>query len=101
VAVGLLPTEGMKGHEIVGVNMLTKKLTRFEPSDRGRAPPLAAAHNPICGLPYAGQPTARSTAGSVWITVTQGGSTIWKFLAVRPAASSGTNGPAPELRFLA
>jgi hypothetical protein len=32
--------------------------------------------------------------------VTKGGATIWRFLAVRPAASSGTNGSGIELRYV-
>jgi hypothetical protein len=100
IAVGLLPREGAQGHEIVAVNMIQRKTIRFEPSTRGRAPLTAAAHNPICGFPYAGQSTASAVAGSAWVTVTQGGVTVWKFLVVRPAASSGTNGSGIELRYL-
>jgi hypothetical protein len=100
IAVGLLPREGAQGHEIVAVNMIRQRIFRFEPSERGRAPLGAAAHNPICGLPYAGQPTASGVPGSVWVTVTQGGTTIWKFLAVRPAASSSANGSGIELRYV-
>ncbi len=100
IAVGLLPREGMKGHEIVGVNMTTRETLRFGPTGRGRAPAMAAAHNPICGLPYAAQQTASHVPGSVWVTVTQGGTTLWRFLVVRPAASSGTNGSGIELRFV-
>jgi hypothetical protein len=100
IAVGLLPREGAQGHEIVAVNMIQRKTIRFEPSARGRAPLTAAAHNPICGFPYAGQSTASAVAGSAWVTVTQGGVTVWKFLVVRPAASSGTNGSGIELRYL-
>lgn len=100
VAVGLIPRDGMKGHEIVGVNMINREIVRFEPSERGRAPAMSAAHNPICGLPDANQSTASGVAGSVWVTVKQGGVTIWKFLVVRPAASSGTNGSGVELRFV-
>jgi len=100
VAVGLLPREGMRGHEIVGVHLSTRGVLRFGASPRGRAPLMSAAHNPICGLPYAAQPTASHVPGSVWVTVTQGGSTVWRFLAVRPAASSGTNGSGIELKFV-
>jgi hypothetical protein len=97
LAVGLLPGEGEKGHEIVGVNLLTRAITRFD----GGAPPNAAAHNPICGLSYAAQPTTpKGTAGQVWVTVSQGGTVLWRFLVVRPAASSGTNGSGVELRFV-
>jgi Copper amine oxidase, enzyme domain len=98
VAVGLLPRDGSGGHEIVGVNMAKRKLVRFEPSERGHAPLMSAAHNPICGLPYAAQDTASGVAGSAWVTVKQGTTTLWKFLVVRPAASSGTNGSGVELR---
>jgi hypothetical protein len=100
IAVGLLPREGTQGHEIVGVTFATREVLRFGPTDRGRAPSMAAAHNPICGLPYAGQQTASHAPGSVWVTVLQGGVTVWKFLAVRPAASSGTNGSGIELRYV-
>src|SRR5918999_564618 len=97
LAVGLLPSKGTRGHEIVGVNMARQSVLRFA----NRAPMTAQAHNPICGQPYAGQATApKGTAGQVWVTVSQGGTVLWKFLAVRPAASSGTNGSGVELRFL-
>ena len=100
VAVGIAPNKGMKGHEIVGVNMITQKVIRYERSERGCAPVTSAAHNPICGITSAYQATASGMAGSVWVTVTQGGNTVWKFLVVRPAASSGTNGSGVELRYV-
>jgi hypothetical protein len=34
------------------------------------------------------------------VTVKQGNTTVWKFLLVRPAASSGTNGSGVELRYV-
>lgn len=100
VAVGLRPPEGTQGHEIVAVNMSRRSVMRYERSERGRAPEMSAAHNPICGQPDANQSTEDSKAGSVWVTVTQGGSTVWRFLVVRPAASSGTNGSGVELRYV-
>jgi hypothetical protein len=111
VAVGLLPRnggpapvglrrEGVRGHEIVGVDMARRELVRFEPGERGRAPATAAAHNPICGLNDAGQPTASGVAGSAWVTVKQGATTLWKFMVVRPAGSSGIYGSGVELRAL-
>src|SRR5260370_4930527 len=100
IAVGLMPREGMEGHEIVGVNMSKRNIVRFAPSDRGRGPEMSAAHNPICGQPNASQPTVSNAAGSVCVTVTQGGSTVWKFLVVRPPPSSGTNGSGIELRYV-
>ena len=113
IAVGLLPTtasttpstangEEQAGvdrhrHEIVGVNMIRREVLRFE----NQAPQNSAAHNPICGLPYAGQATAtKGTAGQVWVTVYLGRTVLWRFLAVRPAASSGTNGSGIELRYV-
>lgn len=99
--VGLLPREGMQGHEIVAVNMVRRNVIRFDRSERGRAPETSAAHNPICGIAVdANQNTTSNAAGSVWITVTQSGKTIWKFQAVRPAGSSGTNGSGIELRYV-
>jgi hypothetical protein len=109
LAVGLLPGSGGAAraaareaapHEIVGVNMAKRKLVRFEPAERGRAPATAAAHNPICGLANAGQTTASGVAGSAWVTVKQGTTTLWKFMVVRPAGSSGTWGSGVELRGL-
>jgi Copper amine oxidase, enzyme domain len=101
LTVGLLPREGMKGHEIVAVNMIRRKIIRFEPSERGRAPVTSAAHNPICGITVdANQSTTNNAPGSRWFTVTQGNTTLWRFLAVRPAASSGTNGSGIELRYV-
>jgi hypothetical protein len=96
LAVGLLPPTGRGPHEIVGVNMARRQVMRYE----SRAPANAQAHNPICGQPNAGQSTAQNVAGQVWVTVTQGGATLWKFLVVRPAASSGTNGSGIELRYV-
>jgi hypothetical protein len=100
LAVGLMPREGMRGHEIVGVSMAEGTVTRFEPSARGRAPETSAAHNPICGRPNAGQATQSSGGGSAWVRVTQGGTTLWRFLVVRPSGSSGTNGSGVELRYV-
>ncbi len=98
VAVGLLPVgAGTRDrHEIVGANLIRGELQRFE----GAAPPTSKAVRAICGLPYAGQPTASHAPGQVWVTVSQAGQVLWKFLAVRPAASSGTNGSGIELRFV-
>lgn len=96
VAVGLLPADDRARHEIVGVNMIRESVIRFE----GGAPENTAAYDTSCGIPFNQQATARHTAGQVWITVTQGGTVLWRFLAVRPAASSGTNGSGIELRYV-
>jgi hypothetical protein len=97
ISVELLPLAAGAPHEIVGVNLIRRSVVRFE----GRAPRGAVAHNPICGIPYVQQATAnKGDAGQVWITVTQGNTVLWKFLAVRPAASSGTRSSGVELRYV-
>jgi hypothetical protein len=95
VAVGLLPQSDELRHEIVGVNMIHRTVSRFE----RRAPERALAAAAACGLPNAGQSTAsRNTAGQYQVNITRGGTTLWSFLVIRPAASSGTNGSGVELR---
>lgn len=97
IAVGLLPTAGGGlRHEIVGVNLSRRAVVRFD----NQSPPTAQARNQTCGIPNANQGTTSNAAGQVWVTVKQGNTTLWKFLAVRPAASSGTNGSGVELRYL-
>ena len=83
-------------HEIVGINMIDQSVVRFE----NHAPSNSMARDSTCGLPYAAQKTAEGIAGQVWVTVKQGNTTLWKFLAVRPAGSSGTNGSGIELRYV-
>lgn len=99
IAVGLRPARGEgRGHEIVGVKAATEEVRRFE----GGAPTGAIARDELCGLADAGQPTAeRGEPGAARITVTRGGELLWSLVAVRPAASSGTNGSGIELRAVA
>lgn len=96
IAVGLIPATDKRRHEIVGVNMTNQTVNRFD----NRAPPGSQASDTTCGLPYASQPTAKYIAGQVWVTVTLGSTVLWRFLVVRPAASSGTNGSGVELRYV-
>ena len=97
VTLGLLP-QGGGAHEIVSVNLARGDVTRFE----DRAPLTSRAEDAICGVPAAaGQPTAaRGTPGMAWVTVSRGRTRLWRFLAVRPAASSGRDGSGVELRFV-
>ena len=99
IAVGLLPRGDGAQHEIVGVDLARRRVFRFDDRLAPSAHPNDAG---LCGVPHdAGQATAgKGTAGQVWVTVTQGGQTLWRFLAVRPAASSGTNGSGIELRYV-
>ena len=59
ISVGLLPKAAGAKHEIVGFNLADRSIVRFETN----APNLAQAHNPICGIPYAGQPAVSNAAG--------------------------------------
>jgi hypothetical protein len=98
IAVGLRPAGGGEGHEIVGVRAATGEVRRFD----GGAPAGAIAAATLCGLPDTGQPTAqRGQVGAARITVTRGGELLWSLVAVRPAASVGTNGSGIELRAVA
>jgi hypothetical protein len=98
LTVGLLPTTGRGGsyHEIVGVNMVRQTVERYD----NNAPPSSRATRGTCGTPpSAGQATTgKGVPGQVWITVVQGGTVLWRFLAVRPSASSGYWGSGVELR---
>jgi hypothetical protein len=102
VAVGLLPAGKAARHEIVGVNLVRRAVVRFADN----APAMAAAHNPICGDPFAQQPTTgrQYVPGQALVTVRQGAVVLWKFLVLRPAATKGpgrsTNGTGVELRFV-
>jgi len=95
VTVGLSPLSPEASHEIVGVDMIRRAVVRYPE----RAPETSRANGTTCGVPNAGQATtARGTAGQVSISILKGGETIWSFLAIRPAASSGTRASGLELR---
>ena len=97
LTVGLRPAGGDGGdpaHEIVGVRLARREVVRFE----GGAPPRSRAGLRVCGLPDANQPTVSDRAGAARITVTRDGEVLWRLIAVRPAASSGREGSAVELR---
>ncbi len=81
-------------HDIVGVRMFDRTVLHelegvFQRGERVCEPP-----------PGRDTGGARGVAGQCWITITSGGQTLWRFLAVRPAASSGTNGSGIELRYV-
>ena len=98
LSVGLRPADASgTGHEIVGVHLGRREVIRFA----GGAPESARADRSLCGLPDAGQPTTTARAGAARITVTRDGETLWRLIAVRPAASSGFDGSGVELRSIA
>ena len=92
LAVGLVPREGeRKVHRLVAVNMIRGEILHEFP---GRAHDSADE----CGPPASWSCGSTGSSGRVHVTVTQGGRTLWQFDAIRPAASSGTNGSGVELR---
>lgn len=95
IAIGLEPTVAKLEHEIVGVDMTTGEVIRYE----NGAPPTALATLDHCGYANAYQPnTARGTSGSALITVNSGTTQLWQFTVVRPSASGGSEGSAIDLR---
>lgn len=97
IAVGLRSTRvDAPFSEVVAVSMFDRRVLRdhIDGVVHGGArvcepPPARDAYGTPVG-----------TAGQCWITVTSGGQTLWRFLAVRPAASSGTNGSGIELKYV-
>jgi hypothetical protein len=82
-------------HEVVGVNMITQRVVRYEKG----APPTCTAGPQACGIPDAGQSTTpRNTAGQYQLTVSQGQTTLWEMLVIRPSVSSGTRASGIEVR---
>ena len=95
ISVGLRPADGDgTRHEIVGVHLGRREVIRFD----GGAPATSRAGGSLCGLPNAGQPTTSARAGAARITVTRDGEILWRLIAVRPAASFGSDGSGVELR---
>lgn len=92
--VGLRSQGDEPSHRFVGVQMFERGLIWEHPlfpvPDVGECEPPPG---------FGGCP-ATGSGGQVWVTVTQGGQTVWRFLVVRPAASSGTNGSGVELRYV-
>ena len=95
VMVGLLSRKPGVSNEIVGVILAHDRIVRFA----NGAPPTAAANASQCGTPGANQPTTpRGTAGQFQITVTQGATTLWSMLAIRPSVSSGLRASGVEVQ---
>jgi hypothetical protein len=95
VTVGLMPTDGKVGNEVVGVNMIRESAIRYQE----RAPKTSNAIELNCGVPSSNQgSTNRGTAGQFEVVISRGTEEIWRFLAIRPAASSGSNASGIDLR---
>jgi hypothetical protein len=95
VTVGLMPKGIKYENQIVGVDLIAKKVVRFP----NLAPPTAVASPTVCGLPGATPGTTpRGTAGQFNVVISRGGVEIWNLTVVRPSVSSGLRASAVELR---
>jgi hypothetical protein len=97
LTVGLLPAAGSAvAHQIVAVNRVTQRVATFASGH----PDTSLAGNQTCGIPpYFCPSPQRGTPGQLWISWPTT-NPVWRFLAIRPAASSGVNGSGLELRFV-
>lgn len=95
LAVGLLAKDGKGTNEVVGVNMIREALTRYD----GGAPRTSFAAELNCGVTNASQSTtARDTPGQFEVVISRGPEELWRFICIRPAASTGNNASGIELR---
>ena len=97
LTVGLRATrEDAPFHEIVAVSMFERRVMR------GDIEGVAHSGTRVCEPPPERDPriAGGGLSGQCWITVSSGGQTLWRFLAVRPGASSGTNGSGIELKYV-
>jgi hypothetical protein len=97
LTVGLRATrEGAPFHEIVGVRMFDRRVIR------GDLAGVVRQRDRVCEPPPGQDPyiAPSGLSGQCWVTVTSGGQTLWRFLAIRPGVSSGTNGSGIELKYV-
>ncbi|HJQ67396.1 MAG TPA: hypothetical protein VKA70_00375 [Blastocatellia bacterium] len=95
VTVGLFPTDDKYSHQIVGVNMVKRTVVRYAQG----APPSSKAATLNCGVINQSQATTtNNTAGQVEIVISRDGVEFWRFICVRPSASSGARKSGIELR---
>ncbi|HEX6125541.1 MAG TPA: hypothetical protein VFZ23_09245, partial [Pyrinomonadaceae bacterium] len=91
-----LELSGNAGTEIVSVSLGRRAVIRHESG----APQNSRAATPDgCGLAPSGQaPTGRGILGQATLTISDGPTTLWEMLVIRPSASSGTRGSGVEIR---
>jgi hypothetical protein len=97
LTVGIRSSIKEISHQIVGVNLSKNTVIRFEAIPFGLPGDLGGD----CGIDYIQQPTTpRGTQGQYNVTVRLRSTNeiLWKFLVIRPSASSGTRGSGIELR---
>jgi hypothetical protein len=94
ITVGLQAKDGST-NEIVAVNLIRQTVSRFADS----APPAASAvPTMLCGPPSAGQGGTGRGTGQALVTISRGDTEVWRFIVLRPSASSGTRASGVELR---
>ncbi|WP_222268559.1 hypothetical protein [Modestobacter marinus] len=91
--VGLVDQRGIT-RQFVGVRLRDRLIVADLPGVPRLEDRACEPSPPFFGCPFTG------TTGQVWVSVFVGATRIWRFLLVRPAASSGTNGSGVELRFV-
>jgi len=95
IAIGLRERDGdLFHHRITGVNLFSRRI--LDVRDWFDFPILEPCEPPPVNVSC---PTSGSM-GEVTVTVTQGGQQLWRFVAVRPAASSGIVGSGVELKWV-
>jgi hypothetical protein len=88
INVGLDAQNGSGQNEIVSVSIKRGVVIHYPEN----APPTSKASPNACGVANAGQTTTSSgTAGQYQLTITQGTTTLWEMLVIRPSASSGSS----------
>jgi hypothetical protein len=96
VTVGLRSTDvADPRHEVLAVRMFDGQVLHDLEG-------LVQAGTRVCEPPPGTDPFVPrgGKQGQCWVTVTSGNQTLWRFLAIRPGASSGTNGSGIELRYV-
>ncbi|HEY0427458.1 MAG TPA: hypothetical protein VGC76_06595 [Pyrinomonadaceae bacterium] len=82
-------------NEIVSISLKRGEVIRYPEN----APPQSKSLIGSCGPASAGQTTtSQNTAGQYQLTITDGQTTLWDMLVIRPAASSGTRKSGIEVR---
>jgi len=95
LTVGLLPKDPKWKNEVVGVNMIRETVSRYIDG----APRTSYAVQANCGVASAGQSTTSAgTPGQFEVVISRGPEEIWRFICIRPSASSGNNRSGIELR---
>lgn len=93
INVGLNALDAGQQNQIVGVSIRRGVVVRYT----GNAPPSSRATEGICGISSSGG-SVTGAAGQYQLTITQGPTTLWEMLVLRPGASSGSNGSGVEVR---